>query len=193
MRDPETGGNEVAEDMTYKEWVKKKESENPESWNLYTKKVRNLSADKKQYHEYRSVLGNKAPKSIDEFQNLKYTKIDKWSALKIAKRQTVFVENAPCITTPKKFTEYFLKEGAKHASQFFDVGYTSDNPLQLRYDIAKQFETHKATSTTDERGKERLVLYMYLGVDKKKRFKTVWIKDNENAKPRILTAYRKGE
>lgn len=61
-------------------------------------------------------------------------------AAKTEKQQTVFVENAPCVTTSKKYTGYFLKPGAKHAQDFFNVGYTAYDSLRLRYDMARQFD-----------------------------------------------------
>lgn len=36
------------------------------------KKIRNRSADKKQYQKYREILGKDAPKSLEEFQDMKY-------------------------------------------------------------------------------------------------------------------------
>ena len=73
----------------------------------YIKKGQNYSADKKQFEEYRKVLGNKIPGRFADFQDLKYNKPDEWSKLKTLKKQTVFVKNADCETTPKKFTGYF--------------------------------------------------------------------------------------
>ena len=189
--DPVTGKSEIIPDMSYQEWAAKKRAENAEAWDTYLKKGRNRSADTRQWNEYKSVLGNKIPNTIDKFQNLKYTEPEKWERLKSEKRMTDFVENAPCATTLRKYTEFFLKPGAKHADQFFDVGYMEEEPVRLRYDMAKQFDKSKAVNISiDENGKERFRIYMYLGVDKKKRFRTVWINDGADGRPRIVTAFR---
>lgn len=172
---PETGERKLVSDMTYPEWAAQIEAENKTAWDVYMKKGKNLSSDSKQWEEYRSVLGNIVPNTLDSFQNMKYNSPETWKQLQTTKRQSVFVNNAPCKTTPKKFTGYFLKEGAKHADQFFDVGYTSSDLLLLRYDVARQFDMSKAVNrTVDKNGVETFNVYMSLGVIKKRSFLTGW-------------------
>lgn len=189
---PLTGKPETIQGMTYTEWEAKNKAENPEAWELYQKKSQNRASDKKQYADFKSVLGGSAPKSLDDFQSIKYNDHEKWAELKVQKRQTNFVNDAYCETTPKKFYGYFLKPDAKHSSDFFDVGYTQDNALQLRYDIARQYDENKAFKrTTRSDGAETFNMYMKLGVIKKRTFLTGWIKDTPDSKPRIVTAFRK--
>ena len=193
-KNPVTGETEVISDMTYSEWAEQKQAEDAAAWNTYMKKGRNLSTDTKQWQEYKSVLGNKVPNTVEKFQNLKYNEPDKWAQLKTMKRQTVFVNNAECVTTPKKYTGYFLKDGAKHADQFFDVGYTADNPLQLRYDMARQFDMSKAVDVQELNGGAIMFnIYMTLGVTKQRTFLTGWIQDTPDSKPRIVTGFRKNK
>lgn len=107
-------------------------------------------------------------------------------------RQTMFVEKAQCETTERKFKEYLLKPGAKHAKEFFDVGYAKENPIQLRYDIAKQYDESKVQNVIElEDGSKKYSIPMKLGITEKKQFLTCWIKEPGNGKPRITTAYRK--
>ena len=193
-RNSVTGENEIVSDMTYSEWAAQKEAENAAAWGIFIKKGRNLSADTRQWKEYKAVLNKKVPNTVENFQNLKYNEPEKWAQLKTTKRQTVVVKNAECITTPKKYTGYFLKSGAKHADQFFDVGYTSDNPLQLRYDMARQFNMEKAVDFKElGGGAVRFNISMELGVTKQRTFCTGWIKDAPESKPRIITAFRKNK
>lgn len=193
-RNSVTGENEIVSDMTYSEWAAQKEAENAAAWGIFIKKGRNLSADTRQWKEYKAVLNKKVPNTVENFQNLKYNEPEKWAQLKTTKRQTVVVKNAECITTPKKYTGYFLKSGAKHADQFFDVGYPSDNPLQLRYDMARQFNMEKAVDFKElGGGAVRFNIYMELGVTKQRTFCTGWIKDAPESKPRIITAFRKNK
>ena len=193
-RNSVTGENEIVSDMTYSEWAAQKEAENAAAWGIFIKKGRNLSADTRQWKEYKAVLNKKVPNTVENFQDLKYNEPEKWAQLKTTKRQTVVVKNAECITTPKKYTGYFLKSGAKHADQFFDVGYTSDNPLQLRYDMARQFNMEKAVDFKElGGGAVRFNIYMELGVTKQRTFCTGWIKDAPESKPRIITAFRKNK
>lgn len=80
-RDPITGKNELVGNMNYDEWYNKHVKGNPQA-ELAAKKQQNLSADKKQYEKYKEILGKEAPKSIDAFQELKYTDSKQLDALK---------------------------------------------------------------------------------------------------------------
>lgn len=190
--DPETGRSVLVPYMNYTQWNSWKEAENRYAWETYMKKGRNFSSDKKQFAEYRKVLGDKVPDSVYKFQDLKYNDIEIWHALKTLKMQTMFVEKAQCETTERKFTEYLLKPGAKHAQEFFDVGYTAESSIQLRYDIAKQYDESKVQNVIElEDGSKKYSIPMKLGITEKKQFLTCWIKEPGNGKPRITTAYRK--
>lgn len=139
-------------------------------------------------------MGKDVPKTFADFQNLKYNDSEKWFNTKAKYKQTKVVDSAPCLTTPNKYINYFLKEGTPHASEFFGVGYTKENPLQLRYDMARQFDMAKAVEfSTNERGEERFNIYMELGVTKTRRFRTCWQKDTPDSIPRIITAFRNDE
>ena len=71
----------VPEDMKYHEWYDKYVKGNPDEL-LAEKKHKNRHADKKQYENYKKVLGKEVPRSLDEFQELKYTDDKKWKGLK---------------------------------------------------------------------------------------------------------------
>lgn len=192
-RDLVTGESEVISNMSYQQWYAMKEKQHGKAaMETARKNVERESSDRKQFEEYKAVLGKNAPKSFEKFQDLKYNNPEKWAALKTEKRQTVFVENAPCVTTPKKYTGYFLKPEAKHSQDFFGVGYTQDNPLQLRYDMARQFDMSRAVDrAVDKNGVETFNIYMKLGVTEEKSFITGWRVDKPGDKPRIVTGFRK--
>lgn len=82
VRDPKTGKNVLINEMTYDEWEDWKKSEDPKAWELHQKKSQNYASDKKQFEEYKKRLGKNAPKSIDDFQEIKYTNPEKYSTLK---------------------------------------------------------------------------------------------------------------
>ncbi|MCD8381536.1 MAG: polymorphic toxin type 50 domain-containing protein [Clostridiales bacterium] len=71
--------------MTYREWYEKYVSGNPQA-KANEKKIRNKAADRKQYAEYRQILGENAPKTFAEFQQMKYTDSEAWDALKNEKQ-----------------------------------------------------------------------------------------------------------
>lgn len=96
-----------------------------------------------------------------------------------------------CFIPDSKVKLYLLKEGTKHYKEFADVGYTSSDGDKLKSDIAADFDYSKAVEKKTRSGIESFIIYMELGVDKKKRFRTVWFKDTPISIPRFITAYRK--
>ncbi len=71
-RNPTTGKTEYVEKkLTYEEWRKKYVEEN---------------ADKNEWEEYQRILGEKAPKTLEEFRNIKYTESKKWGMMMENKR-----------------------------------------------------------------------------------------------------------
>lgn len=80
-RDPETGKTVYVDDMSYTEWKDKFVKENgQDTWDYYEKSTKNKSADKEQYEKYKAVLGKNVPKTLEEFQELKYTDGETWAS-----------------------------------------------------------------------------------------------------------------
>lgn len=78
----------VPADMTYEQWYQTYVENNPE-WLLQEKKLKNRNADKKQYEEYKTLLGKKEIASFDDFQNMKYSDGEKWNNLKQKRKDTL--------------------------------------------------------------------------------------------------------
>ena len=71
-RNPATGKTEYVEKkLTYEEW---------------RKKYVDGDADKTEWEEYQRGLGEKAPKTLEEFRNIKYTESKKWGIMMENKR-----------------------------------------------------------------------------------------------------------
>ena len=82
-RDPETGKTVHIDDMSYSEWKDKFVKEKgQQAWDYYEKSAKNKTADAEQYKKYKAVLGKNAPKSLEEFQKLKYTNSEEWDKIK---------------------------------------------------------------------------------------------------------------
>lgn len=79
---------------TYSEWLARKMEADPEGTTLEFKKAARASADRKQWKEYRAVVGNAVPNSLDKFQELKYTNLEKWNYIKGLKRYKAEVPEA---------------------------------------------------------------------------------------------------
>lgn len=105
----------------------------------------------------------------------------------------IIEENRKKVVIPDpKIDSFFLKPGAKHAKEFFDVGYTEQSGRRLRNDILAQYDEKKAVDKrvlTD--GAERFSIFMELGTgQRRKTFRTVWQKDSADVRPRLITGHR---
>ena len=165
-------------DMSFEEWQK-------------AKAIPDTKADRDQFEEYTKLLGKDAPKYYTDFQKIKYTEPEVWDALKKSARMERTIRSAPCDLTKRKFSQYLLKPGAKHANEFFNVGYNPGDVRKLRYDVARAFDMRNAKNRRiRDNGAETFDIFMQLGVSKKKQFLTGWIIDAPGERPRIVTAFR---
>ena len=91
----------------------------------------------------------------------------------------------------EKIEKFCLLPGAKHSEEFFSVGYRPSDVHKLINDILSDTDSDKITDIMKfPNNVEKFSLFMYLGVTKKKRFRTVWQKDTPESYPRLITAYR---
>lgn len=83
-RDPVTGKSvTVPGDMTYQEWYAKYVTGNSQA-EANEKAVQNKAADRAEFARYQAVLGTNAPKTLAEFQQMKYTDGNGWGELRTA-------------------------------------------------------------------------------------------------------------
>lgn len=101
------------------------------------------------------------------------------------------IETEKTIIQRRKLTDFLLKPGAKHAQEFFDVGYTEQDVEQLAADIYAQYAEEKRVDfKTADNGTEKFSVFMELGKEERKPFQTVWQIDPGSKKPRLITAHR---
>ena len=104
------------------------------------------------------------------------------------------IRNKECKIAPDKINKFFLKPNAKHSKEFFDVGYKPTDFELLDKDLKASFDYSKAVDKVIlDNGVEKFSIFTELGVDRKKRFRTVWQKDTPESIPRIITAHREDE
>lgn len=104
------------------------------------------------------------------------------------------IKNNKCEITPDKINKFFLKPNAKHSEEFFSVGYKTTDFELLDEDLKACFDYSKAVDkVVSDSGVERFSIFAELGVNEKKRFRTVWQKDTPESIPRIITAHREDE
>lgn len=83
-RDPVTGElYTLPKNMSYKEWYQKfvVEKHGKDKADTMEKMIKNKSSDRKQYEEYKKILGKDVPKSLKEFQEMKYNNSTEWNKL----------------------------------------------------------------------------------------------------------------
>ena len=79
-----------------------------------------------------------------------------------------FCQNCRMRNNTKEVYGLFPQAGGKARRRFFSVGYTRDNPMQLRYDMARQFDMSKAVDVKMlNDGAIKFNIYMDLGISKK--------------------------
>lgn len=81
--DWKNSGKPMPKRMTYKEWYAQEVAAHGEGYvERERKKLYNQTRDEEQFERYVDRLGEDAPKAFEEFQRIKYSKPDEWTALK---------------------------------------------------------------------------------------------------------------
>lgn len=94
--------------MTFAQWENTKRGEGALAAERYAKKEEEREArDRKQYAEYKAILGKNAPKTFEEFQDLKYNEPGRWN---YTKRLVGYMRKYP--NSDKRYFDIqeFLKE-----------------------------------------------------------------------------------
>ena len=146
-RDPETGKTiQVPADMTYKDWYAKYVKPKYRVDNLDIWKIERAD---KQYEHFKAILGNKAPKTLEDYIYLKYNDKEGYERLK----DSLSLAKAK-FPSEKSFDGHFLK----HCAEFPDLskedyqktaslllaspvdenilGYETEDGRRVRYDKA---------------------------------------------------------
>ncbi len=91
-RDPKTGKTYLLDkNIGYEEWYKKYviDKYGERKTKMFEKMIKNKSSDRKQYKQYKKVLGKESPETLEDFQNIKYNEVSKWEELKKDYSKTV--------------------------------------------------------------------------------------------------------
>lgn len=147
-RDPVNNKSyKVPANMSYKEWYDKYVKENEEAL-IEEKKWKNRNTDKEQYKKYKEVLGKEAPKSLKDFQELKYNNINDWNLVKdyVKSRQNNMIS---------VFTPYSQYKEYKEIIDSDIVGLTTGNGIKItgqsKHFIERVFGTNEDPKTNRPR------------------------------------------
>lgn len=166
----------VPASMTYREWHKKYVESDPAEI-LAEKKIKNGAVDAKQYEKYAARLGDDAPKTFDDFQNVKYTDGEMMRFLEVDYRRRGRLLADPGLALPNaaqataaeaKFTKYLFcpdKPNGWAKGQAFTsrLGYSAQNWEELREQIIERAKyypgTYKGTDKFGDAYEQKIVLY----------------------------------
>lgn len=174
-RDPITGKGSRGQYESFEEW--KKDHSTPEV-ELQLKKEKNLTSDKKQYSRYKTLLGKgNLPKTLADFQELKYENPEMYSFVKLDYRRRNYLVNNPSYALPtsgqlnipeEKFTQYLFNEkspagSAKGKAFESRLGYNSSNYKELinaiKTNAAKYPVTKKSVDKYGQRYEQKTIVY----------------------------------
>ena len=87
----------------------------------------------------------------------------KFAVGKSVKSDIIKIEKQ-CFIHQDKINKFFLKPGAKHAQEFFDVGYSTEDYELINADLVGGFDYSKAIDKQiDKNGVEKFSIFMNLG------------------------------
>lgn len=136
-RDVVTGKSHVIKgDITYKEWYERfvVDKYGKDKAEALEKMIKNKSSDRKQLEKFKEVLGKDSPKTLKDFQELKYNNIDEWRLTKYNyKLRKEVLSNPNCILNN---TDKFSVDERKYTSYLFggtnEIGLAKGNALNSR-------------------------------------------------------------
>ena len=174
---PKTGATEmVPATMTYGEWYKKY-VEGLQEAEAQEKAIQHASSDRKQYAEYREVLGSNVPDSFVKFQEMKYNEPEKWEYTKLDYQRRNRLLQHPELKLPDaenavlpdgKFTKYLFggnnADGLPKGKNFEDrLGYNLENWQELQKEIQKRAPlypaAHKGNVGFGDKFEQKMILY----------------------------------
>ncbi len=142
----------VDRNMKYTDWYDQYVKSDPAAL-AAEKGTKNQAADKKQFESYKSALGKRAPKSIDEFQALKYNNGDGWIDLKTRYRAVNHIQgrqNKTVLTGRQNKHIKETNEFRQYAKAFKDKGEFGPSRISIPHDeVQKLVDQYAGTGMLD--------------------------------------------
>lgn len=176
-RDPVTGKTYmVPADMTYEQWYENYVKGRPEA-ERNEKMIKNRSSDRRQFEQYRKILGKDMPNTLDSFQKMKYTDMEQYQFRKLdSSRGKVLIDHPELklpnaeqvILSDKKFTNYLLggenEKGLSKGKAFTSrLGYDISNWQELQEEIRQRAALYPAAMKGQTeygiRYEQKMILY----------------------------------
>nr|DAM13497.1 MAG TPA: minor capsid protein [Caudoviricetes sp.] len=185
-KDNETKG--IIKYKNYEEWKKDKIKDIGEKrWNIEEKKVKNKSSDSNQFERYKKILGKEVPKTLDDFQELKYNNSKEWQSI----QDHYFVKSRlkdgryGKVINPEKQAAHIESTRTEGKSYFYD-----------NMDVQELFDKYAGTGTIerDSRGKrtnkETIITDNIIGYDQLNRMPVRGIKIHHSKKRTHIVPFK---
>ncbi|MDU2680462.1 MAG: minor capsid protein [Clostridium sp.] len=149
-RDPETGKTYIVPgDMTYQDWHDKfvVDRYGKDKTEVFEKMIKNKASDRKQLNRFKEVLGKESPKTLKDFQDLKYNS-NEWKLVKdyVKSRENNMIS---------VFTPYSQYKEYKGIIDSCIVGLTTNNGIKItgqsKHFIERVFGTNSDPKTNRPR------------------------------------------
>ncbi|WP_193767140.1 minor capsid protein [Lysinibacillus parviboronicapiens] len=114
----------VPSNMKYEEWYQTQVEKHGEEKIERNKKMqRNQKTDKEQYNKYKNILGQNAPKSFEDFQDIKYSNGNEWNKLQDNLYVRSNLQNGTFgnLVNPEKQAPHMDSTQTEGKSYFFDT------------------------------------------------------------------------
>ena len=203
-RDPETGKNYIVEEMDYKEWYQKcvVDKYGEQKAETFQKMIKNKASDRKQLNKFKEVLGKESPKTLKDFQELKYNNIEEWKLTKynyklrkeVIANPNVILNNADKFeVNENKYLKYIFggenKDGlAKGRAIESRLGYNKDNYKEfdklIKTNIGRYPARHKESTPHGEKYEVNMVVRGLKGKQAK-----VLVGVMDNGIPKLTTVH----
>lgn len=150
-KDPETGKNYlVPGNMNYQEWYDKFviNKYGKDKAEAFENMIKNKASDRKQLEKFKGILGKESPKSLKDFQELKYNNSNEWNLIKdyVKSRENNMIS---------AFTPYSQYKEYKEIINSDIVGLTTSNGIKItgqsKHFIERVFGTNEDPKTNRPR------------------------------------------
>ena len=139
-RDADGKNYEVPKSMKYEDWYNQHVKTDPK-YVLAEKKIKNKYRDQKQYEKYKEVLGKHAPKTFEEFQEMKYNDVEKWNELKNKVLQRITLqEQLPYIINGRN---EFIPKGSSFKTRKAIAGKGASTEIRIVDKLVSEYGGHK--------------------------------------------------
>ena len=161
-RNPITGKNEfVPAGTNYKKWYDENVASNPKA-KAAEKALKNRGADADLYEKYKKIYGRKEMgQSLEEFQEMKYTDVERWEKLKAGKQDAINALSEKSITKLNGMlgngeVRQWYKHMDEQIPDSLDAKETLENQARKAHELRNKYRTRARDLMRDQATRKQL-------------------------------------